>query len=65
MLDCEELQQAQVESLFGLQRRAALRLMVPLVSASRNGRWQMERQRLIQWLEGFELQAGGIVAEHE
>jgi hypothetical protein len=53
-LDCEELQRAQIESLFGLQRRAALRLMAPLVSASRNGSWQVNRQRLILWLEGFE-----------
>ncbi|WP_433972816.1 hypothetical protein [Tunturiibacter lichenicola] len=56
-LDCEELQRAQIESLFGLQRRAALRLMAPLVSASRNGSWQVDRQRLIQWLEGFEQEA--------
>lgn len=53
-LDCEELQRAQIESLFGLQRRAALRLMAPLVSESRNGSWQVKRQRLIEWLEGFE-----------
>jgi hypothetical protein len=51
------LQRAQIESLFGLQRRAALRLMAPLVSASRNGSWQVDRQRLIQWLEGFEQEA--------
>jgi hypothetical protein len=48
------LKRAQIESLFGLQRRAALRLMAPLVSASRNGSWQVDRQRLIQWREGFE-----------
>jgi hypothetical protein len=53
-LDCEELQRAQIESLFGLQRRAALRLMAPLVSTSRHGSWQVDRQRLIQWLESFE-----------
>jgi hypothetical protein len=53
-LDCEELQRAQIESLFGLQRRAALRLMAPLVSESRNGSWQVKRQRLMEWLEGFE-----------
>ncbi len=56
-LDCEVLQRAQIESLFGLQRRAALRLMAPLVSASRNGSWQVDRQRLIKWLEGFEQEA--------
>jgi hypothetical protein len=38
-LDCEQLQWAQIESLFGLQRRAAPRLMAPLVSASRHGSW--------------------------
>src|SRR5271170_2654338 len=53
-LDCEELQRAQIESIFGLQRRAALRLMAPLVSESRNGSWQVKRQRLMEWLEGFE-----------
>jgi hypothetical protein len=56
-LDCEELQRAQIESLFGLHRRAALRLMAPLVSASRNGSWQVDRPRLIHWLEGFEQEA--------
>jgi hypothetical protein len=39
-LDCEELQRAQIESFFGLQRGAALRLV--------------DRQRLLEWLEGFE-----------
>jgi hypothetical protein len=53
-LDCAELQRAQIEPLFGLQPRAALRLMAPLVSASRNGSWQVDRQRLMEWLEGFE-----------
>jgi len=57
MLDCEELHRAQIESLFGLQRRAALRLMAPLVSASRKGSWQVDRQRLMEWLEGFEQEA--------
>jgi hypothetical protein len=51
---CSFCQRAQIESLFGLQRRAALRVMAPLVSASRNGSWQVNRQGLIQWLEGFE-----------
>ncbi|WP_433964438.1 hypothetical protein [Tunturiibacter gelidiferens] len=64
-LDCEELQRAQIESLFGLQRRAALRLMAPLVSASRNGSWQVDRQRLIQWLEGFEQQATEEEKRHQ
>jgi hypothetical protein len=64
-LDCAELQRAQIESLFGLQRRAALRLMAPLVSASRNGSWQVDRQRLIQWLEGFEQEVTEEQERHE
>ena len=37
-LDCEELQRAQIESLFGLQRRAALRYS-PL--GFREPQWQL------------------------
>jgi hypothetical protein len=64
-LDCEELQRTQIESLFGLQRRAALRLMAPLVSASRNGSWQVDRQRLVQWLEGFEQEVTEEQQRHQ
>jgi hypothetical protein len=64
-LACEELQRAQIESLFGLQRRPTLRLMAALVSASRNGSWQVDRQRLIQWLEGFEQEATEEEKRHQ
>ena len=63
-LECEELQRAQIESLFGLQRRAALRLMAPMVSASRKGSWRVAPQRLIEWLEGFEQEASEEEKRH-
>lgn len=56
MLECAELERAQIESLFGLRRRAALRLMAPFVSGNRNGSWQVDRPRLIVWLERIELE---------
>jgi hypothetical protein len=63
-LDCAELQRAQIESLFGLQRQAALRLIAPMVSASRKGSWRVDRQRLIEWLEGFEQEASEEEKRH-
>jgi hypothetical protein len=53
-LDTPYLERAQIESIFGLQRRAAIRLMAPFVSGRRRGSWQVDRQRLILWLESFE-----------
>ncbi len=37
----------------------------PLVSASRNGSWQVDRQRLIQWLEGFEQEVTEEQQRHQ
>jgi hypothetical protein len=53
-LDHSELERAQVEALFGLKRRAALRLMARFVSENHRGVWQVDRQRLIRWLQTLE-----------
>ncbi|WP_158794205.1 hypothetical protein [Granulicella sp. L60] len=53
-LDHAELERAQIESVFGLQRRAAIRMMAPFVAGNRNGSWRVERERLIAWLESLE-----------
>lgn len=55
-LDHSDLERTQIESLFCLQRRAAIRLMAPFVSGNRNGSWRVQRERLIAWLEGLELE---------
>jgi hypothetical protein len=59
------LERTQIESLFGLQRRAAIRLMAPFVSGSRNGSWRVQRERLIPWLESLELEVEEDRARHQ
>jgi hypothetical protein len=50
-LDCAELKRSDVESLFGIQRRAALRLMEKLTPEILPlGDWQIDRHRLREWL---------------
>lgn len=50
-LDGAELQRSDIELLFGLQRRAALRLMEKLTpSVLPSGDWQISRDRLREWL---------------
>jgi hypothetical protein len=50
-LDCAELRRSDVELLFGIQRRAALRLMEKLTpEILPSGDWQIDRRRLREWL---------------
>jgi len=53
-VEVASLERADIESIFGLQRRAAIRLMAPFVAGHRRGSWQVDRQRLVLWLESFE-----------
>jgi hypothetical protein len=65
MLDHAELNRAQVESIFGLQRRAAIRMMTPFVAGNRKGSWRVERDRLISWLESLEPEVKGEQSRHQ
>jgi hypothetical protein len=64
-LDHADLERGQIDSLFGLQRRAALRLMAPYVSGNRHGVWQVDRQRLIRWLETLEQEVAEEQKRHQ
>lgn len=64
-LDHAELERAQIESVFGLQRRAAIRIMAPFVAGNRNGSWRVQRERLIPWLESLELEVKEDQARHQ
>jgi hypothetical protein len=64
-LDYAELERAQIESVFGLQRRAAIRMMAPFVAGNRNGSWRVERERLVTWLESLEPEVKGEQLRHQ
>jgi hypothetical protein len=64
-LDHAELDRAQIESVFGLQRRAAIRMMAPFVAGNRKGSWRVERDRLISWLESLEAEVKGEQLRHQ
>jgi hypothetical protein len=50
-LACAELQRSDIELIFGIQRRAALRLMEKLApDVLPAGDWQIDRDRLREWL---------------
>ncbi len=44
------LDRRDVEALFHLQRRAALRLMERFAPAQQGSAWRIERDRLLAWL---------------
>jgi len=48
------LGRASIESIFGIQRRAALRLMERFGPASQGGEWKVSRPALLAWLTEVE-----------
>jgi len=64
-LDHADLERGQIEFLFGLKRRAALRLMAPFVSGNRRSVWQINRERLIRWLETLEQEVAEEQDRHQ
>jgi len=54
-LDAAQLDRGDVESLFSVQRRAALRLMEIIGPSEQAGEWRVDRLALIGWIEGMQV----------
>ncbi len=53
-MDVPVLGRAEVETLFGLRRRQALRLLAPLATLEAGRTGWVERERLLGWLDGLQ-----------
>lgn len=54
-LDAAQLDRGDVESLFAVQRRAALRLMEIIGPSEQAGEWRVDRLALIGWIEAMQI----------
>ena len=64
-LEQQSLTRSHIESIFGLQRRAALRLMAPFVADQKQSVWQADRLQMIAWLEMTEREVDEEQHRHQ
>jgi hypothetical protein len=53
MMSANQLDRSHIEVLFGIQRRAALRLMEAVGPSEHGGEWRVDRHLLLEWVKAL------------